>query len=332
MTRVYYDADADLQFLQGLTVAVYDYGSVGRAQALNLRDSGVRVIVCEKPGSTAARKAEAEGFTLVEAQEAARRADVLTLAVPDLEQPELFRTAIAPHLTPGKTLLFFHGFAIHYRQLRPPPDVDVVMIAPKGPGDLLRKMFTEGQGVPCLLAVHQNASGRARERALAYGKAIGGTRAGVIETTFREETETDLFGEQAVLCGGVTAMVQASYDTLVEAGYAPEVAYYECLHELKLVVDLMYEHGISGMRERVSETAAYGDLTRGPRVVDEGVRNRMREMLREVQDGRFAREWILENQAGRPVFEALKEQGRTHPMEEVGRRLREMMPWFKQGR
>jgi ketol-acid reductoisomerase len=268
----------------------------------------------------------------VEAQEAARRAEVLTLAVPDLEQPELFRTAIAPNLTPGKMLLFFHGFAIHYRQLRPPPDVDVVMIAPKGPGDLLRKMFTEGQGVPCLLAVHQNASGRARERALAYGKGIGGTRAGIIETTFREETETDLFGEQAVLCGGVTAMVQASYDTLVEAGYAPEVAYYECLHELKLVVDLMYEHGIAGMRERVSETAAYGDLTRGPRVVDEGVRTRMREMLREVQDGRFAREWILENQAGRPVFEALKEQGRAHPMEEVGRRLREMMPWFKQGR
>jgi ketol-acid reductoisomerase len=332
MTRVYYDADADLQHLQGLTVAVYDYGSVGRAQALNLRDSGVQVIICEKPGSAAARRAESEGFTLVEAQEAARRAQVLTLAVPDLEQPELFRTAIAPNLTPGKTLLFFHGFAIHYRQLRPPPDVDVVMIAPKGPGDLLRKMFTEGQGVPCLLAVHQNASGRARERALAYGKGIGGTRAGIIETTFREETETDLFGEQAVLCGGVTAMVQASYDTLVEAGYAPEVAYYECLHELKLVVDLMYEHGIAGMRDRVSETATYGDLTRGPRVVDEGVRTRMREMLREVQDGRFAREWILENQAGRPVFEALKEQGRAHPMEEVGRRLREMMPWFKQGR
>ncbi len=332
MTRVYYDTDADLQHLQGLTVAVYDYGSVGRAQALNLRDSGVQVIICEKPGSAAARRAESEGFTLMEAQEAARRAEVLTLAVPDLEQPELFRTAIAPNLTPGKTLLFFHGFAIHYRQLRPPPDVDVVMIAPKGPGDLLRKMFTEGQGVPCLLAVHQNASGRARERALAYGKGIGGTRAGIIETTFREETETDLFGEQAVLCGGVTAMVQASYDTLVEAGYAPEVAYYECLHELKLVVDLMYEHGIAGMRERVSETAAYGDLTRGPRVVDEGVRTRMREMLREVQDGRFAREWILENQAGRPVFEALKEQGRAHPMEEVGRRLREMMPWFKQGR
>jgi len=331
MTRVYYDTDADLQHLQGLTVAVYDYGSVGRAQALNLRDSGVQVIICEKPGSAAARRAESEGFTLMEAQEAARRAEVLTLAVPDLEQPELFRTAIAPNLTPGKTLLFFHGFAIHYRQLRPPPDVDVVMIAPKGPGDLLRKMFTEGQGVPCLLAVHQNASGRARERALAYGKGIGGTRAGIIETTFREETETDLFGEQAVLCGGVTAMVQASYDTLVEAGYAPEVAYYECLHELKLVVDLMYEHGIAGMRERVSETAAYGDLTRGPRVVDEGVRTRMREMLREVQDGRFAREWILENQAGRPVFEALKEQGRAHPMEEVGRRLREMMPWFKQG-
>ncbi|HZI03872.1 MAG TPA: ketol-acid reductoisomerase [Archangium sp.] len=332
MTRVYYDTDADLQYLQGLTVAVYDYGSVGRAQALNLRDSGVRVLVCEKPGSAAARRAESEGFPLVDAQEAARRGDVLTLAVPDLEQPELFRTAIAPNLTPGKTLLFFHGFAIHYRQLRPPPDVDVVMIAPKGPGDLLRKMFTEGQGVPCLLAVHQNASGQARERALAYGKAIGGTRAGIIETTFKEETETDLFGEQAVLCGGVTELVRASYDTLVEAGYAPEVAYYECLHELKLVVDLMYEHGIAGMRARVSETATYGDLTRGPRVVDEGVRTRMRELLREVQDGRFAREWILENQAGRPVFEALKEQGQQHPMEAVGRRLREMMPWFKQGR
>jgi ketol-acid reductoisomerase len=329
MARVFYDADADLKHLRGLTVSVYDYGSLGRAQALCLRDSGVRVVVCERPGTPAAEHAAADGFELVDAVEAAMRGDVLALLVADLAQGELFRTAIEPNLTPGKMLLFYHGFAIHYGLVRPPARVDVAMIAPKGPGDLLRKAFEEGQGVPCLVAVKQDATGQALERALAYGKAIGATRAGIIETSFREETETDLFGEQAVLCGGITALVHASYETLVEAGYAPEVAYFEVLHELKLVVDLMYEHGISGMRERISDTAAYGDLTRGPRVVDGAVRARLKEMLREIQEGRFAKEWMAENAAGRPNYERLREEGAKHPIEEVGRRLRAMMPWFQ---
>jgi ketol-acid reductoisomerase len=330
MARVFYDKDADLRHLHDLTVSVYDYGGVGRAQALNLRESGVHVVVCERPGTPPAQRAVADGFELVDAVEAAKRGDVLALLVPDLEQGRLFRSAIAPNLTPGKLLLFFHGFAIHYGLVRPPPQVDVAMIAPKGPGDLVRKTFTEGQGVPCLVAVHQDATGKALERALAYGKAMGATRAGVLETTFREETETDLFGEQAVLCGGVTALVRASYETLVEGGYAPEVAYFEVLHELKLVVDLMYEHGIAGMRERISETALYGDLTRGPVVVDEAVKGRLKELLRAIQDGRFAREWMAENEAGRPNYERLKREGERHPLEEVGRRLRAMMPWFKE--
>ncbi|HYO57662.1 ketol-acid reductoisomerase [Archangium sp.] len=329
MARVFYDADADLGLLSGLTVSVYDYGNVGRAQALNLRDSGVRVVVCERPGTPAAECAVAEGFELVDAVEAAMRGDVLALLVADLAQAELFRTAVEPNLTPGKMLLYYHGFAIHYGLVRPPARVDVTMIAPNGPGDLVRKMFVEGRGVPCMVAVKQDATGQALERALAYGKAIGATRAGVIETSFREETETDLFGEQAVLCGGITALVYASYETLVEAGYAPEVAYFQVLHELKLVVDLMYEHGISGMRERISATALYGDLTRGPRVVDGAVRARLKEMLREIQDGRFAKEWMAENAAGRPNYERLLEEGKRHPIEEVGRRLRAMMPWYQ---
>jgi ketol-acid reductoisomerase len=328
MARVFYDADADLELIRGLTVSVYDYGSVGRAQALNLRDSGVRVVVCERPGTPAAKRAEAEGFERVDAVEATLRGDVLALLVADLAQAELFRTAVEPHLTPGKLLLFYHGFAIHYGLVRPPARVDVVMIAPNGPGDLVRKTFVEGQGVPCLVAVKQDATGQALERALAYGKAMGATRAGVIETSFREETETDLFGEQAVLCGGVTALVQASYETLVEAGYSAEVAYLQVLHELKLVTDLMYEHGITGMRERVSETALYGDLTRGPRVIDAAVRARLKELLREIQDGRFANEWMAENEAGRPNYERLLNEGRHHPIEETGRRLRAMMPWM----
>ncbi|MBM7112834.1 ketol-acid reductoisomerase [Archangium primigenium] len=328
MTRVFYDADADVEALHGLTVSVFDYGSVGRAQALNLRDSGVHVLVCEHADSPEARRAADEGFECVEAHEAARRGDVLALLVPDLAQEALFREAIAPELSPGKMLLFYHGFALHYGRVRPPADVDVVMIAPKGPGDLLRQSFVDGEGVPCLVAVHQDASGHAWERALGYGKALGATRAGLIETSFREETETDLFGEQAVLCGGTTELVRASYETLVEAGYAPEVAYFEVLHELKLVVDLMYAHGISGMRARISETAVYGDLTRGPRVVDAGVRARLKEILGEIQDGRFAREWMAENAAGRPRFKRLLEECRNHPIEAVGRRLRAMMPWF----
>ncbi|HEX5753052.1 MAG TPA: ketol-acid reductoisomerase [Archangium sp.] len=328
MARVFYDADADLGRLSGLTVSVYDYGSVGRAQALNLRDSGVRVVVCERPGTPAAACAEADGFGWVDAVEAARRGDVLALLVADLSQAELFHRAVEPNLTPGKMLLYYHGFAIHYGLVRPPAGVDVVMIAPNGPGDLVRRTYVEGQGVPCLVAVKQDATGQALERALAYAKGMGATRAGVLETSFREETETDLFGEQAVLCGGITALVHASYETLVEAGYSEEVAYFQVLHELKLVVDLMYEHGISGMRERISDTALYGDLTRGPRVVDEAVRARLKEILGEIQDGRFAKEWIEENDAGRPNHRRLLEEGRRHPIEEVGRRLRAMMPWF----
>ena len=330
MARVFYDADADLEALRGLTVSVYDYGSVGRAQALNLRDSGVGVLVFERPGTVAARRAKDDGFEVVDdAVEAAMRGDVLALMVPDLAQGALFRTAIEPSLTPGKMLLFYHGFAIHYGLVRPPSRVDVTMIAPGGPGILVREMYLKGQGVPCLVAVKQDATGQALERALAYGKAIGATRAGLIETSFREETETDLFGEQAVLCGGITALVHASYETLVEAGYAPEVAYIQVLHELKLVVDLMYEHGIAGMRERISDTAVYGDLTRGPRVVDGAVRARLKEILGEIQDGRFAKEWVEENAAGRPTFERLREEGARHPIEEVGRQLRAMMPWFQ---
>ncbi|MFY0563011.1 ketol-acid reductoisomerase [Archangium lansingense] len=329
MARVFYDADADLELLSGLTVSVYDYGSVGRAQALNLRDSGVRVVVCERPGTPAAKCAEAEGFELVDAVEAAMRGDVLALLVSDLAQAELFHKSIEPNLTPGKLLLYYHGFAIHYGLVRPPARVDVAMIAPNGPGDLVRKTFVEGQGVPCLVAVKQDATGQALERALAYAKGMGATRAGVLQTSFREETETDLFGEQAVLCGGMTALVQASFETLVEAGYSSEVAYFQVLHELKLVVDLMYEHGISGMRERISDTAVYGDLTRGPRVVDGAVRAKLKEVLGEIQDGRFAKEWIEENAAGRPNFKRLLEEGRHHPIEEVGRRLRAMMPWFQ---
>ncbi|KFA94732.1 ketol-acid reductoisomerase [Archangium violaceum] len=329
MARVFYDADADLGRLSGLTVSVYDYGSVGRAQALNLRDSGVRVVVSERPGTPAAARAEAEGFEVVEAVEAAKRGDVLALLVADLAQAELFHRAVEPNLTPGKMLLYYHGFAIHYGLVRPPVGVDVVMIAPNGPGDLVRRTYVEGQGVPCLVAVKQDATGQALERALAYAKAMGATRAGVLETSFREETETDLFGEQAVLCGGVTELVHASYETLVDAGYSAEVAYLQVLHELKLVVDLMYEHGISGMRERISDTAVYGDLTRGPRVVDEAVRARLKDILVEIQDGRFAKEWVAENEAGRPNHRRLLEEGRRHPIEEVGRRLRAMMPWFQ---
>ncbi|WNG53851.1 ketol-acid reductoisomerase [Archangium gephyra] len=328
MARVFYDADADLGRLSGLTVSVYDYGSVGRAQALNLRDSGVRVVVSERPGTPAAARAEAEGFELVDAVEAAKRGDVLALLVADLSQAELFHRAVEPNLTPGKMLLYYHGFAIHYGLVRPPAGVDVVMIAPNGPGDLVRRTYVEGQGVPCLVAVKQDATGHALERALAYAKGMGATRAGVLETSFREETETDLFGEQAVLCGGITELVHASYETLVEAGYSAEVAYLQVLHELKLVVDLMYEHGISGMRERISDTAVYGDVTRGPRVVDEAVRARLKDILAEIQDGRFAKEWVAENEAGRPNHRRLLEEGRRHPIEEVGRRLRAMMPWF----
>ncbi|MDW7983403.1 MAG: ketol-acid reductoisomerase, partial [Acidobacteriota bacterium] len=312
-------------------VAVIGFGSQGHAHALNLKDSGVDVMVGLYPGSPSAARAQAAGLRVVSVAEAVQRADIVMLLVPDPVQPQVYRESIGPHLRPGQLLMFAHGFNIHFRQIVPPPEVDVTMVAPKAPGHQMRKLFTQGIGVPALLAVHQDATERAQPLTLAYAKGIGCTRAGVIETTFAEETETDLFGEQAVLCGGVTALIQAAFETLIEAGYQPEIAYFECLHELKLIVDLMYEGGMSYMRYSVSDTAEYGDYTRGPRVIDGHVRQTLREILQEVQTGLFAREWILENQAGRPVFETLRRRQAQHPIEEVGRRLRAMMPWLRSG-
>ena len=326
--KIYYDKDADLKVLKGKKVAILGFGSQGHAQALNLRDSGVDVVVAELAGTANYDLAVKYGFKPVGAAEAAKAGDIVQMLVQDDVQARLYREHIAPHMKKGKTLLFSHGFNIHYGQIVPSKDIDVVMIAPKGPGHLVRREYEKGAGVPSLVAVHQDASGKALKTALAYAKGIGATRAGVIETTFKEETETDLFGEQAILCGGVSALVKASFDTLVEAGYQPEIAYFECLHELKLIVDLFYEGGISYMRYSVSDTAEYGDLTRGPRVIDENVRMTLLELLEEVQNGEFAREWILENQAGRPVFNALRRREAEHPIEEVGKRLRAMMPWL----
>jgi len=331
MAKVYYDADADLNLLRDKKVAVIGFGSQGHAHALNLKDSGVDVMVGLYPGSPSWARAQAAGLRVVSVAEAVQRADIVMLLVPDPVQPQVYRESIEPHLRAGQLLMFAHGFNIHFRQIVPPPEVDVTMVAPKAPGHRMRELFTQGIGVPALLAVHQDATERARPLTLAYAKGIGCTRAGVIETTFAEETETDLFGEQAVLCGGVTALIQAAFETLVEAGYQPEIAYFECLHELKLIVDLMYEGGMSYMRYSVSDTAEYGDYTRGPRVIDDHVRQTLREILREIQTGVFAREWILENQAGRPVFETLRRRQAQHPIEEVGRRLRAMMPWLKGG-
>jgi ketol-acid reductoisomerase len=329
MARIYYEQDAPLEPLRGRTVAVIGYGSQGHAHALNLRDSGVDVVVGLYPGSASWAKAAEDGLVVATAAEAARRADVVALLTPDQVQRALYEREIAPQLRPGRTLVFAHGFNIHYNQIQPSPDTDVVMIAPKSPGHRMRELFVEGSGVPALLAVHRDATGTARATALAYARAIGCARAGVIETTFKEETETDLFGEQAVLCGGITRLIQAGYETLVEAGYAPEVAYFECLHEMKLIVDLIYEGGFSYMRYSVSDTAEYGDYSRGDRVIDARVRETMRAILREVQDGTFAREWVLENQAGRPSFTAHRRRAGTHPIEEVGRQLRAMMPWLR---
>jgi ketol-acid reductoisomerase len=323
MAKIYYESDADLKILSGKTIAILGYGSQGHAHALNLRDSGQRVVVGLYRGSRSWAKAEREGLKVMPVEEAAQEGDVIMLLVPDPAQPQVYERAIRPGLRSGKMLLFAHGFNIHYGQIAPPPEVDVAMVAPKGPGHRVRELFVEGQGVPALLAVHQDASGRARELALAYAKGIGATRAGVIETTFREETETDLFGEQAVLCGGVTALIKAGFETLVEAGYQPEIAYFECLHELKLIVDLIYEGGLSYMRYSISDTAEYGDYTRGPRVIGEQVRAEMQRILAEVQNGTFAREWILENQAGRPSLQAYRRQEAEHLIERVGRALRE---------
>ena len=329
MTKVYHDQDADLQVLQGKTIAIVGFGSQGSAQAQNLRDSGLSVMVAELPGTPGFEKAQAAGFTPVSAEEAAQKGDIVQMLAPDQYQPAIYRQSIAPYLRAGQALMFSHGFNIHYHQILPPKNVDVIMVAPKGPGDLVRRMYQEGKGVPSLIAVYQDASGKARELALAYAKGIGATRAGVLETTFAEETETDLFGEQAVLCGGLTALIKAGFETLVEAGYQPEVAYFECLHEMKLIVDLVYEGGLTLMRQVVSDTAEYGDLTRGPRVINESVREAMRCILAEIQDGTFAREWILENQANRPVYNALRNRDMNHLIERVGKELRSMMPWLK---
>jgi len=324
--KIYYDKDADLKVLKGKKLAIIGFGSQGHAQALNLRDSGLDVIVAEVPGPNY-DLAVKYGFKPVSAADAAKAADLVQILVQDDLQARLYREHIAQHMK-GKTLLFSHGFNIHFGQIVPAKDIDVVMIAPKGPGHLVRREYEKGAGVPSLVAIHQDSSGKALKTALAYAKGIGATRAGVIETTFQEETETDLFGEQAVLCGGVSELVKAAFDTLVDAGYQPEIAYFECLHELKLIVDLFYEGGISYMRYSVSDTAEYGDLTRGKRVIDENVRMTMQDILEEVQTGEFAREWILENQAGRPVMNALRRMEAEHPINEVGAKLRSMMGWL----
>jgi ketol-acid reductoisomerase len=328
--RIWYDRDADLSPLQGKTVAVLGFGSQGHAHALNLRDSGVRVVVGLRPEGASWQKAQNAGLQVKTVGEAVAMADVTMVLLPDQHQPAVYEREIAPNLRDGTALAFAHGFNIHFGQIKPPATVDVFMVAPKSPGHLVRKLYTEGRGTPCLLAVHQDASGQAQKLALAYAKAIGGTRAGVIETTFAEETETDLFGEQAVLCGGVSELVRAGFETLVEAGYQPEIAYFECLHELKLIVDLMYEGGMSRMWYSVSDTAEYGGMTRGPKVIDQRVRETMRSLLAAVKDGSFAREWVAENRAGLPNLTRLREQWKNTQLEQVGARLRAMMPWVKQ--
>jgi ketol-acid reductoisomerase len=325
--EVFYDDDADLSLIANRKVAVIGYGSQGHAHALSLRDSGVDVRIGLREGSRSREKAAEEGLPVKTPAEAAAESDVIMMLAPDTAQRKIYAESVAPSLSAGKALFFAHGFNIRYGLITAPGDVDVAMVAPKGPGHLVRRQFVDGQGVPVLVAVENDASGAAFDLALSYARAIGGTRAGAIKTTFTEETETDLFGEQAVLCGGATALVQAGFEVLTEAGYAPEVAYFECLHELKLIVDLMYEGGIARMRYSVSDTAEYGDVTRGPRVVDERVKDEMRRILAEVQSGEFAREWVAEDDAGRPNFTKLREQGAAHPIEEVGRNLRGMMSW-----
>jgi len=329
MAKIYYESDCDLTLLEGRMIGIIGYGSQGHAHAQNLRDSGCQVIVAEVGGSQGWNNAKQAGFRVLTATEVAKEADIMVMLAPDQLQRNLYYQSVEKGLAPGNTLMFAHGFNIHYGQIIPPPDIDVTMIAPKCPGHMLRQLYTEGIGPPALIAVHQDASGKAKDIALAYAKGIGCSRAGVIETTFAEETETDLFGEQTVLCGGVSALVKAGFETLVEAGYQPEIAYFECLHELKLIVDLIYQGGLSYMRHSVSDTAEYGDYTRGPRIIDELVGEEMRQILTEIQDGSFAKEWILENQAGRPVYNALKRMDEEHLIEEVGAELRQMMPWLK---
>ncbi|MCD2190336.1 ketol-acid reductoisomerase [Actinomycetospora soli] len=326
--EIFYDADADLSIIQGRKVAVIGYGSQGHAHSLSLRDSGVDVRIGLPESSKSRAKAEEEGLRVVTPAEAAAEADLIMILAPDTKQRTIYADDIAPNLKSGDAIFFGHGFNIRYDLIKPPSDVDVAMVAPKGPGHLVRRQFVDGKGVPCLIAVEQDASGQAQALALSYASAIGGGRAGVIKTTFTEETETDLFGEQAVLCGGTSALVQAGFETLVEAGYAPEIAYFECLHELKLIVDLMWEKGIYGQRYSCSDTAEYGDLTRGPRIINSAVKDEMRRVLTEIQDGSFAREWIAEDDNGRPNFTKLEDEGKAHQIEQVGAKLRDLMPFI----
>lgn len=327
--KVYTDKDADLTVLKNKTLAVLGFGSQGHAHALNLKDSGCKVIIGLYEGSKSIAVAREKGFKVFNAGEAVRQADVIFVAIPDTKQPKAYERDIAPNLSKGKTLLFSHGFSIHFKTIKPPKNVDVILVAPKGPGHIVRRQYLEGKGVPSLIAVYQNPSQQARKIALAWAKGIGASRAGVIETTFKEETETDLFGEQTVLCGGASALVQAGFETLVEAGYSPEMAYFECLHELKLIVDLMNEAGISGMRFSVSETAKWGDVSVGPKIIDASVKKRMKSALKDIQSGKFARNWVKEYQTGYKRYNALLKKGANHPIEKVGTRLRAMMPWMR---
>ena len=330
--RAFYDADADVHRLDGRVVAIIGYGSQGHAHALNLRDNGVKVVVGLRPNGASWQRAAAEGLDVRSVADAATAADVIMMLVPDQEARTVYESGVAPALRPGKTLMFAHGFNVHFKEIVPPAGVDVSMIAPKSPGHLVRSEFQAGRGVPALVAVHQDASGHALANALAYAAGIGCTRAGVLQTTFREETETDLFGEQTVLCGGVTALIKAGFDTLVDAGYSPELAYFECMHELKLIVDLMYRGGMKFMRYSISDTAEYGDYTRGPRIITDEVREEMVQILSEIQSGSFAREWIQETRSGGERFKALRKSENDHPIERVGAKLRAMMPWSEEGK
>ncbi|WP_320170160.1 ketol-acid reductoisomerase [Maridesulfovibrio sp.] len=327
--KVYYENDADLGLLKDKTVAIIGYGSQGHAHAQNLRDSGVKVVVGQRPGGPNYELAKEHGFEPVSAAEAAAQGDLIMILLPDQVQAAVYKNDIAPNLKPGNILAFGHGFNIHFEQIVPTPDVDVIMAAPKGPGHMVRRTYTEGGGVPAIVAVYQNASGKAFDIALAYAKGIGGTRSGVLETTFREETETDLFGEQAVLCGGLSELIKAGFETLVEAGYKPEMAYFECLHEMKLIIDLIYEGGLANMRYSISDTAEYGDLTRGPRVINAESRKEMKKILSEIQQGEFAKEFIVENMSGKAHFSAMRRINREHQIEKVGGELRKMMSWLK---
>jgi len=329
MAKIYYDSDCDLTLLEGKVIGIIGYGSQGHAHAQNLRDSGCQVVVGLAGGSQSREKAQSDGFRVLTVAEMAKESDIIMMLAPDMLHKQIYYESVEKNLVPGNILMFAHGFTIHYGQVIPPTDVDVTMIAPKTTGHLLRRMYTEGKGAPAIVAVYQDVSDKANDLALAYGKGIGCARAGIIETTFAEETETDLFGEQTVLCGGITSLIKAGFETLVEAGYQPEIAYFECLNELKMIVDMIYEGGLNYMRYSISHTAEYGDYTRGPRVIDDMVKDEMVQILAEIQDGTFAKEWILENQAGRPVYNALKRQDEKHLIEIVGKELREMMPWLE---